>query len=236
MPARCWATTWTRSSRRHRCPVPGSSPSGRARPRRIRARRVLRATGETSLKGFDTIDLAALRHGADVHRPPAENAWRTRRWGSCASALQGPNPVWERLSRNPAEARQTAAAQERLRQPCRRSTSPRRSPASASACQEGRDLAPDRAHGRPDKPDELGGFFDDSVAGLGATSTSTASWRSSSRAAPCSCTPTAACATASCRPSHLRREVHPHDADLVRADGLGWAFGRAAGRTASCTA
>jgi hypothetical protein len=180
-------------------------PAGRARPRRIRARRVLPRNRRDDAQGLRPDRPGrALRHRADVHRAAGRERPRLRRprppllrpVEGAQSGLGAPGRG------DPAADRQAAAPPQRLRQPLagvqhrqgRRALQPR-------PVQEGRDLAPDRADGRPDQPDELGRLLRRlRSTGFGGNFNLYGVLASSSSARRSSSTPTAACATASCRP------------------------------------
>jgi len=193
-----------------------------------------RATGETSLKGFDTIDLTARCVTAQMFTdPPAENGLAYAALGLlCFGPSKERNPVWERL---------VEETQQRLdKQLLHRSDFDNHWQAFNIA------KAVARFSFGLSKKDETSrliermverinqtssaGFFDDSVAGLGGNFNLYGVM--------------ALVFTRSALQLHANSGVRDRKLptlrtyaekyirmmpDLVRADGLGWAFGRAAG-------
>ena len=193
-----------------------------------------RATGETSLKGFDTIDLAARCVTAQMFTdPPAENGLAYAALGLlCFGPSKDRNPVWERL---------VEETQQRIdKQLLHRSDFDNHWQAFNMA------KAVARFSFGLSKKDETSrliermverinhtssaGFFDDSVEGLGGNFNLYGVM--------------ALVFTRSALQLHANSGVRDRKLptlrtygekyirmmpDLVRADGLGWAFGRAAG-------
>jgi hypothetical protein len=193
-----------------------------------------RATGETSLKGFDTIDLAARCVTAQMFTdPPAENGLAYAALGLlCFGPSKDRNPVWERL---------VEETQQRLdKQLLHRSDFDNhwqafniaKAVARFSFGLSKKDETSRLIERMVDRINQTSsaGFFDDSVAGLGGNFNLYGVM--------------ALVFTRSALQLHANSGVRDRKLptlrtyaekyirmmpDLVRADGLGWAFGRAAG-------
>ena len=195
-----------------------------------------RATGELTLKGYDIIDLAARCVTAQMFTEPAgrERPGVRGPGAPLLRALQGAQPRLGAPGRGDADQdRQAAPPPQRLRQPLAgvQHRQGRRA-LQLRPFQEGRDLAAHRAHGRAHQPDELGRILRrlrrgprrqlQPLRGDGA------------RLHPLSALQLHANSGVRDRKlPTLRTYAEKYIRmmpDLVRQDGLGWAFGRAAGR------
>ena len=193
-----------------------------------------RATGETSLKGFDTIDLAARCVTAQMFTdPPAENGLAYAALGLlCFGPSKDRNPVWERL---------VEETQQRIdKQLLHRSDYDNhwqafniaKAVARFSFGLSKKDETSRLIERMVDRINQTSsaGFFDDSVAGLGGNFNLYGVM--------------ALVFTRSALQLHANSGVRDRKLptlrtyaekyirmmpDLVRSDGLGWAFGRAAG-------
>ncbi len=218
-PAPCWATTWTPSSpTAPSCPPTTSSPAP-DEPGHVAYAlgEYYRATGETTLKGHDLIDLAARCVTAQMFtEPPAENGLAYAALGLlCFGPSKERNPVWERL---------VEETQQRIdKQLLHRSDYDNhwqafniaKAVARFSFGLSKKDETSRLIERMVDRINQTSsaGFFDDSVHGLGGNFNlygvidlrlhplGPAAARQQRRARP-----------QAADPAHLRREVHPDDA------------------------